>query len=638
MRNLILAFALCLSLRAETIYVSNVQQGIGGGSSSNVAWGMSWLNTATNWANPKSSGKVGPGDTVRFVGIITNTLTIPSVDGDAGNRITLKPDDSNAKMSSGSLPVNSKWIDITGRSHFQIEGLTQELTANGTGLSYSNAMWGIYNSGLCTDIVITNCTFQNFFNRTSISNAPPSCIGIYMSSGTSIAYLSNTFNQMLDCIGHSYSPTVTTNVVIYGNTFSNYNHAIEIGAGASVNPIMKDLTISHNTFEGADGYESPNGVELGLHRNAIFIFNESNIGGFNGGITTGYISNIVVSFNFIRHGLNPQSSTAGTGAMFWDVYSDISIVNARIYNNISTLVYPLAWSGGGGFIAGSGTDIGVYNNTAVAWSHLGTRGSGQISITGTNSFLKNNICLSSTAVTVGAFTPVNYTNGCAADDAAFQGVWSDLNLYNGQGSSSFVNSGFTRNTGFNWGNGIWNSLAEWNGVCTIGATHFDPHSKTNVTVLDVNYLPDSVANFGTNLTALGIIGLNVDFYGNPRPTNGVWMVGAVQSGCSYSIDSSSADADMNGTIISGSSTINITTSSACAWTAVSNASWITVTSGSSGTGNGSTTYTVAVNAGGSRTGTITVAGNTFTVNQSGITSNPVVIKGFTVLRGHVIVK
>jgi hypothetical protein len=59
------------------------------------------------------------------------------------------------------------------------------------------------------------------------------------------------------------------------------------------------------------------------------------------------------------------------------------------------------------------------------------------------------------------------------------------------------------------------------------------------------------------------------------------------------------------------------TGSSCGWTATSNAPWITVTSGSSGVGNGTVGFTVAANTGPQRTGTMTVAGQTFTVNQDG---------------------
>ena len=52
------------------------------------------------------------------------------------------------------------------------------------------------------------------------------------------------------------------------------------------------------------------------------------------------------------------------------------------------------------------------------------------------------------------------------------------------------------------------------------------------------------------------------------------------------------------------------------WTSVSNDAWITVTGGSSGTGNGSVNYSVAANPGGARTGSITIATQPFAVNQA----------------------
>ncbi len=64
-------------------------------------------------------------------------------------------------------------------------------------------------------------------------------------------------------------------------------------------------------------------------------------------------------------------------------------------------------------------------------------------------------------------------------------------------------------------------------------------------------------------------------------------------------------------------TVAVTTASAsCAWTAVSNNSWITVTGGASGTGPGTVTYSIAANTGAARTGTITIGGQIFTVTQA----------------------
>ncbi|MFN7930345.1 MAG: BACON domain-containing protein [Blastocatellia bacterium] len=82
--------------------------------------------------------------------------------------------------------------------------------------------------------------------------------------------------------------------------------------------------------------------------------------------------------------------------------------------------------------------------------------------------------------------------------------------------------------------------------------------------------------------------------------------------CTYSLSSTSANIAAAATTLS----TNVTTNAVCPWTAVSNVSWITVTSGSGGTGNGTVNFSVAVNTSGSaRSGTLTIAGKTYTVSQ-----------------------
>ena len=56
----------------------------------------------------------------------------------------------------------------------------------------------------------------------------------------------------------------------------------------------------------------------------------------------------------------------------------------------------------------------------------------------------------------------------------------------------------------------------------------------------------------------------------------------------------------------------------CSWTAVSNDSWITITSGASGTGSGTVGYSISANTGSLRTGTITITGQTLTVTQCSV--------------------
>jgi hypothetical protein len=72
----------------------------------------------------------------------------------------------------------------------------------------------------------------------------------------------------------------------------------------------------------------------------------------------------------------------------------------------------------------------------------------------------------------------------------------------------------------------------------------------------------------------------------------------------------------------GTATVAVSANNTCRWTASSNASWITVTAGASGTGNGTVTFSVAANSSGARTGTVTIAGRTFTVSQSASGGTP----------------
>ncbi|MFB3815978.1 MAG: M36 family metallopeptidase, partial [Terriglobales bacterium] len=86
-----------------------------------------------------------------------------------------------------------------------------------------------------------------------------------------------------------------------------------------------------------------------------------------------------------------------------------------------------------------------------------------------------------------------------------------------------------------------------------------------------------------------------------------------QSPCAYSINPASALIGTGG----GPGSISITAQPSCAWTVISNSPFITITSASSGVGNGAITYSVAANAGVARTGTITVMDQTFTMSQAG---------------------
>lgn len=107
---------------------------------------------------------------------------------------------------------------------------------------------------------------------------------------------------------------------------------------------------------------------------------------------------------------------------------------------------------------------------------------------------------------------------------------------------------------------------------------------------------------------------------------GVWRVSwsalaSTAQQCTYAIAPVSLRFDATG----GTGSVNVTTQANCAWTVANSNNWISITSGATGTGNGTVAFTVTANATRElRTGALTIAGRTFTVEQTGQGGNCVV--------------
>lgn len=65
----------------------------------------------------------------------------------------------------------------------------------------------------------------------------------------------------------------------------------------------------------------------------------------------------------------------------------------------------------------------------------------------------------------------------------------------------------------------------------------------------------------------------------------------------------------------GTLTIDVETLAGCGWNASSSVAWIAVTAGGNGSGNGTVTLVVAANSNAARSGHVTIADQTFTVDQ-----------------------
>jgi hypothetical protein len=83
-------------------------------------------------------------------------------------------------------------------------------------------------------------------------------------------------------------------------------------------------------------------------------------------------------------------------------------------------------------------------------------------------------------------------------------------------------------------------------------------------------------------------------------------------GCSYSLSAAGATMPPEG----GAGVVGVNAAGGCPWTAASNANWLTITAGTIGNGPGSVGFTAAPQSGGSRSGTLTIAGQTFTITQA----------------------
>src|SRR5262249_16027595 len=87
--------------------------------------------------------------------------------------------------------------------------------------------------------------------------------------------------------------------------------------------------------------------------------------------------------------------------------------------------------------------------------------------------------------------------------------------------------------------------------------------------------------------------------------------------CSYSVSPTNQSFNASG----GTGNVNMTAAQGCNWTAARNSNFIPINSGASGSANGSVALTIAANTSTTpRMGTLTVAGQTFTVTQAAATT------------------
>lgn len=195
------------------------------------------------------------------------------------------------------------------------------------------------------------------------------------------------------------------------------------------------------------------------------------------------------------------------------------------------------------------------------------------------------------------------------------------------------------NDGEVWAAALWDLRTQLGAGVTdrlvLNGMKFTPTRPSFLNARDGIIQADQNLNGGVNRCAIWSVfarhGMGVSAVGNDGTTHtaATDFPGDCGGTCTFSISPTSASYTAAG----GSGTVTVTATAGCTWSALSNSSFITVTSGGFSTGNGTVGYSVAANTlTTSRTGTVTIAGQTFTVTQAGASgggcTNQLVNPGF----------
>ncbi|MCM3871060.1 MAG: M36 family metallopeptidase [Pyrinomonadaceae bacterium] len=194
------------------------------------------------------------------------------------------------------------------------------------------------------------------------------------------------------------------------------------------------------------------------------------------------------------------------------------------------------------------------------------------------------------------------------------------------------------NDGEVWAATLWDLRTQLGAAISdrivLNGMKFTPNRPSFLNARDGILQADQNENAGANRCAIWTVfarhGMGFSAVGNDGTTHtaATDVPNDCSGTCTFSINPTSAPFAAAG----GTGSVTVTAGTGCSWTAVSNNAFITITSGSSGSGNGTVNYSVAGNtATTSRTGTMTIAGLIFTVTQAGTgggCTNRIVNPGF----------
>jgi hypothetical protein len=468
---------------AEDFYIAQTGTTTASNSASAPS-AVTFFNTASNWSSPtKVTGKIGPGDKVHLVGVLSTALTVQA-SGTSTAPITVFFE-SGAKLSTPYWGVDAAGaIAVSGKNYITIDGNNTgiiECTANGDGLANQRQSTGIYATN-CNTLEIKNLTIQNIYTHVYNTNNVVSayttqCIKVSGSSNLSI-HDNSLNNAYVAFYVFTESAVALSTINVYNNTITACSTDIIAALGSSGSSMDAINIYNNNITMGSNWFDTPDNN----HVDGIHCWTSAN----------GNITNMTIRENYI-HG---DPSTHCTGYIFLEG----AIISPAIRNN---LLVGLTNHPAEAFIdlSATGGTCTVYNNTIVG---LGTSSAGGIGI-------------------------VFYTSGVTA--SIINNIMSSLYVAvsNNSGSSVTWNSNY--NNYYNVGNigyvsGFKASLSSWAAVTGGDANSITTDPALNATAFTLP-LASPAASVGQNFYTL----FQTDKAGNARAApNAKWDLGAYVAG------------------------------------------------------------------------------------------------------------
>ena len=534
---------------------------LGGTASDNVGV------TQVTWANSRGGSGTASGTTSWTVSGITlqsgaNVLTVTATDtannaGTATLTVTYTPPDATPPTVTVTTPTSSSTYS-TGSSTVNLGGSASD-NVGVTQVTWANNRGGSGTASGTTSWTVSGITLQSGANVLTVTARDAA-------NNSATATLTVTYTPP-----DTTPPTVIVTTPTSGSTYSTASSTVNLGGSASDNVGVTQVTWANNrggsgTASGTTSW-TVSGITLQSGANVLTV---TATDAANNSATA------TLTVTYTPPDTTPPSVTIMTPTTGSTYSTGSSTVNLGGTASDNVGVTQVTWANSRG---GGGTASGT-----TSWTVSGiTLQSGANVLTVTATDAANNSATATLTVTYTPpdTTPPTVTITSPTSGSTYSTGSSTVNL----GGTASDNVGVTQVTWANsrGGGGTASGTTSW----TVSGITLQ--SGTNVLTVTATDAANNSATATLTVT-----------YTAP---------------CSYTLTPSIVSVSSAAT----TGTISVEAPAGCGWTVSWNAGWITITSASSGSGNGTASYSLAANTiPVARTGNIAVSDRTFTINQGAL--------------------